>query len=115
MPSPSLATARREARAIRRLRLPANGFSFVEKDTEDSKAWDARSASSALGFCLPNIQAVWRGFSVDSVLPKLFSGEKDLAKPQPISRAEEGSGKESARAFPIFILATIMIKLDHKY
>jgi hypothetical protein len=39
---------------------------------------------------------------------KLFSGEKDLAKPRQIfsvgnldlvSRAEEGSGEESARAF----------------
>ena len=24
----------------------------------------------------------WRGFNTDSVLPKLFSGEKDLAKPR---------------------------------
>jgi len=29
-----------------------------------------------LGFCLPNIQAMWRGFNSDSVLRKLFSGEK---------------------------------------
>ena len=43
---------------------------------------------------------------MDSVLPKLFSGEKDLAKPRLILflhfvRAEEGSGEESARAFGI--------------
>jgi len=38
------------------------------------------------------------GRNADSVLPKLFSGEKDLAKPRLISRAEEGSGEESARA-----------------
>ena len=39
---------------------------------------------------------------MDSVLPKLFSGEKDLAKPRltflHFVRAEEGSGEESARA-----------------
>jgi len=38
------------------------------------------------------------GFNADSVLPNYFSGEKDLAKPRLISRAEEGSGEESARA-----------------
>ena len=27
------------------------------------------------------LRAVWRGFNADSVLPKLFSGEKELAKP----------------------------------
>jgi len=46
----------------------------------------ARSASHALGFCPPSIWAVWRGFNTDSVLRKLFSGEKDLAKPWLISR-----------------------------
>ena len=51
-----------------------------------------------LGFCPPSIRAVWRGFNSDSVLRKLFSGEKDFAKPRLISRAEEGSGEESARA-----------------
>ena len=35
-----------------------------------------------LGFCPPSIRAVWRGFNSDSVLPKLFSGGKDLAKPR---------------------------------
>ena len=39
------------------------------------------------------------GRNTDSVLPKLFFGEKDLAKPRLISRAEEGSGEESARDF----------------
>jgi len=43
------------------------------------------------------------GRNADSVLPKLFSGEKDLAKPRLIFlhfvRAEEGSGEESARVF----------------
>jgi len=34
-------------------------------------------------------------------LQKLFSGGKELAKPRLISRAEEGSGEESARAFRI--------------
>ena len=43
------------------------------------------------------------GRNADSVLPKLFSGGKDLAKPRLIfvfafARAEEGSGEESARA-----------------
>ena len=48
---------------------------------------------------LPSIlRAVWRGFNADSVLRKLFSGGKDFAKPRLISRAEEGSGEESARA-----------------
>src|SRR3989338_10775547 len=28
-----------------------------------------------LGFCPPSIRAVWRGFNVDSVLRKLFSGD----------------------------------------
>src|SRR3989338_7497402 len=51
-----------------------------------------------LGFCPPSIRAMWRGFNSDSVLRKLFSGEKDFAKPRLISRAEEGSGEESARA-----------------
>jgi len=35
-----------------------------------------------LGFCPPSIRAVWRGFNSDSVLRKLFSGGKDLAKPR---------------------------------
>jgi len=47
------------------------------------------------------------GRNADSVLPKLFSGGKDLAKPRLIFvfafvRAEEGSGEGSARAFRIF-------------
>jgi len=47
------------------------------------------------------------GRNADSVLPKLFSRGKDLAKPRLIFvvafvRAEEGSGEESARAFGIF-------------
>ena len=47
------------------------------------------------------------GFNTDSVLPKLFSGGKDLAKPRLILflhfvRAEEGSGEESARASFLF-------------
>ena len=33
-----------------------------------------------LGFCLPSIQAVWRGFNSDSVLRKLFSGDMDFRK-----------------------------------
>jgi len=32
------------------------------------------------GFCLPSIQAVWRGFNADSVLRKLFSGDLDFRK-----------------------------------
>ena len=57
-----------------------------------------------LGFCLPSIQAVWRGFNSDSVLPKLFSGDMDFRKTETnlfwdFVRAEEGSGEESARAF----------------
>jgi len=56
-----------------------------------------------LGFCLPNIQAVWRGFNSDSVLRKLFSGDMDFRKTETnlfldFVRAEEGSGEESARA-----------------
>jgi len=48
------------------------------------------------------------GRNADSVLPKLFSGEKDLAKPRLILflhfvRAEEGSGEESARAILDFL------------
>ena len=47
------------------------------------------------------------GRNADSVLPKLFSGDFDLAKPRLIFvfafvRAEEGSGEGSARAFRIF-------------
>ena len=57
-----------------------------------------------LGFCLPSIQAVWRGFNSDSVLRKLFSGDLDFRKTETnlfldFVRAEEGSGEESARAF----------------
>jgi len=33
-----------------------------------------------LGFCLPSIQAVWRGFNADSVLPKLFFWGKGFGK-----------------------------------
>jgi hypothetical protein len=33
-----------------------------------------------LGFCLPSVQAVWRGFNSDSVLRKLFSGDMDFRK-----------------------------------
>jgi len=56
-----------------------------------------------LGFCLPSIQAVWRGFNADSVLRKLFSGDLDFRKTETnlffdFVRAEEGSGEESARA-----------------
>ena len=43
-----------------------------------------------LGFCPRSFWAVWRGFNSDSVLPKLFSGEKDLAKPRLISRPQKG-------------------------
>jgi len=43
------------------------------------------------GFCPPSIRAVWRGFNSDSVLRKLFSGEKDFAKLRLISRPQEGS------------------------
>jgi len=32
----------------------------------------------------------WRGFNSDSVLPKLFSGEKDLAKTRLIYRPQKG-------------------------
>jgi len=56
-----------------------------------------------LGFCLPSIQAVWWGFNSDSVLRNLFSGDMDFRKTETnlflhFVRAEEGSGKESARA-----------------
>jgi len=56
-----------------------------------------------LGFCPPSIRAVWRGFNVDSVLRKLFSGDLDFRKTETnlnlyFVRAEEGSGEESARA-----------------
>src|SRR3990167_3700729 len=56
-----------------------------------------------LGFCLPSIQAVGRGFNSDSVLRKLFSGDMDFRKTETnlfldFVRAEEGSGEESARA-----------------
>ena len=55
-----------------------------------------------LGFCLPSIQAVWRGFNTDSVLRKLFSGDMDFRKTETnlflnFVRAEEGSGEDSAR------------------
>ena len=33
-----------------------------------------------LGFCPPSIRAVWRGFNLDSVLRKLFSGDLDFRK-----------------------------------
>src|SRR3990167_162725 len=33
-----------------------------------------------LGFCLPSIQAVWRGFNSVSVLRKLFSGGLGFCK-----------------------------------
>ena len=53
-----------------------------------------------------NASGRWWGFNADSVLPKLFSGGKDLAKPRLIFlhfvRAEEGSGEESARALGFF-------------
>jgi hypothetical protein len=62
-----------------------------------------------LGFCLPSIQAVWRGFNSDSVLRKLFSGDMDFRKTETnlfldldFVRAEEGSGEESARASEFF-------------
>jgi hypothetical protein len=63
---------------------------------------------SFLGFCLPSIQAVWRGFNSDSILRKLFSGDMDFRKTETnlflnFVRAEEGSGEESARAFRIFL------------
>ena len=59
------------------------------------------------GSARKDIRAVWRGFNSDSVLQKLFSGEKDLAKPRLILflyfvRAAEGSGEESARASEFF-------------
>ena len=65
-----------------------------------------------LGFCLPSIQAVWRGFNSDSVLRKLFSGDLDFRKTETnlflhFVRAEEGSGEESARAFG-FLAAAIV-------
>ncbi|OGZ46769.1 MAG: hypothetical protein A3J55_02325 [Candidatus Ryanbacteria bacterium RIFCSPHIGHO2_02_FULL_45_17b] len=34
----------------------------------------------SLGFCLPSIQAVWRGFNSDSVLRKLFFWGKGFRK-----------------------------------
>ena len=65
-----------------------------------------------LGFYPPSIRAVWRGFNADSVLPKLFSGGKDLAKPRlmflkfgeiRIPPAERGLGNECGRnSFWIF-------------
>jgi hypothetical protein len=60
-----------------------------------------------LGFCLPSIRAVWRGFNSDSVLPKLFSGDMDFRKTETnlflnFVRAEEGSGEESARTASSF-------------
>jgi hypothetical protein len=57
-----------------------------------------------LGFCLPNIQAVWRGFNSDSVLRKLFSGDLDFRKTETnlffvfCPPAERGLGNECGRA-----------------
>jgi hypothetical protein len=67
-----------------------------------------------LGFCLPSVQAVWRGFNSDSVLRKLFSGDMDFRKTETnlfldFVRAEEGSGEESARAFLKFPCDAISI------
>jgi len=55
-----------------------------------------------LGFCPPSIRAVWRGFNADSVLPKLFSGEKNFAKPRlafvfVFCPRGEGAGEECGR------------------
>jgi len=64
-----------------------------------------------LGFCLPSIQAVWRGFNADSVLPKLFfwgkgfgKTETESSRPQKEIRYEEcgraGCGNFWRRANP---------------
>src|SRR3989344_1863813 len=52
-----------------------------------------------LWFCPPSIRTVWRGFNSDSVLRKLFSGEKDLAKPRLISRPQKGVWGMNAGGF----------------
>jgi len=51
------------------------------------------------GFCLPSIQAVWRGFNADKAKQKLFlQEEKDFALPwlslfgDFVSAAQEGAG-----------------------
>jgi len=54
------------------------------------------------GSARKDIRAVWRGFNADSVLPKLFSGEKNFAKPRlafvfVFCPRGEGAGEECGR------------------
>jgi hypothetical protein len=73
-----------------------------------------------LGFCPPSIQAVWRGFNADSVLPNYFSGDLDLAKPRLISRPQKGvwgmnAGGISLRIFSAAAIEKIILKCYNNF
>ena len=72
-----------------------------------------------LGFCPSSIRAVWRGFDVDSVLRKLFSGDLDFRKTETnfvFEFCPRGGGVWGGirAGFSNFLAGAFLTKIDQK-